>query len=302
MLENLMQAGCFVSIILLGYVLRRTGFLKEDAFPLLSRIVLKITLPAAIISNFTGKTLDISLLSLVLVGMGVNVVYLLVAYLLNRRKAKQMQAFEMLNLSGYNIGNFIMPFVQSFMGAAGVITASIFDIGCSMFSLGGSFSIASLVKDNQRFSFKRFAKTLFAALAFDAYIIMTILALLNIRLPAFVVTLSDVVGRSNVFLSMLMLGVGLRIPNDRSQMGKIAKILLLRYGIAIVLALATYFLLPFPLQVRQTILLLLFAPIAAAAPAFTNELGCDVGLASAINSASVICSTVFIVILVSVML
>ena len=64
----------------------------------------------------------------------------------------------------------------------------------------------------------------------------------------------------------------------------------------------TAHLLPFPLQVRQTILLLLFAPIAAAAPAFTNELGCDVGLASAINSASVICSTVFIVILVSVML
>lgn len=302
MLDNLMQAGCFVSIIILGYVLRRTGFLKEDAFPLLSRIVLKITLPAAIISNFSGKTLDISLLSLALVGAGVNVIYLLVAYLFNRRKTKQVQAFDMLNLSGYNIGNFIMPFVQGFMGASGVITASLFDIGSSMFSLGGSFSMASLVKDNQRFSLKRIAKTLFAAVAFDAYIIMTILALLNIRLPAVVVTLSDIIGRSNVFLSMLMLGVGLRIPNDRSQMGKIVKILLLRYGFAIIFALMAYFLLPFPLQARQTILLLLFAPIAAAAPAFTNELGCDVGLASAVNSASVICSIIFMIILGTVVL
>ena len=302
MLENLMQAGCFVSIILLGYLLRRTGFFQEDAFPLLSRIVLKITLPAAIISNFAEKSLDISLLCLALVGMGVNVIYLLVAYVLNRCKSKQEQAFEMLNLSGYNIGNFIMPFVQGFMGAPGVITAGLFDIGSSMFSLGGSFSMASLVKDNHRFSLKRIGKALFSAVAFDAYIIMTVLALLNIQLPTVIITLSDVIGRANVFLSMLMLGVGLRLPNDRSQMGKIAKILCLRYGIAILFALLTYFLLPFSLQVRQTLLLLLFAPIAAAAPAFTNELGCDVGLASAVNSASVLCSILFMVIFGTVVL
>ena len=302
MLENLMQAGCFVSIIILGYLLRQTGFFKEDAFPLLSRIVLKITLPAAIISNFSGKTLDISVLSVALVGFAVNLIYVTAAYLVNHRQSKQTQAFEMQNLAGYNIGNFIMPFVQSFLGPAGVITASLFDVGNSMFSLGGAFSLASLVKDNRRFSLKRICKTLFTAVAFDTYIIMTVLALINVRLPAMVLNFSDVIARANIFLSMLMLGVGLRLPNDKSQIGKIVKILFLRYGFAVVFALVTYFLLPFSLQVRQTILLVLFAPIAAAAPAFTNELGCDVGLASAINSASVICSIVFIVILLSVML
>lgn len=52
--EILMQAFSFVAIIILGYVLRSRGFFKEEDFYVISRIVLKITLPAAIVSNFWG--------------------------------------------------------------------------------------------------------------------------------------------------------------------------------------------------------------------------------------------------------
>ena len=45
--EILMQAISFIAIIILGYVLRRRGFFKEEDFYVISRIVLKITLPAA---------------------------------------------------------------------------------------------------------------------------------------------------------------------------------------------------------------------------------------------------------------
>ena len=47
----LMRAACFILIIILGHVLRRIGFFKKDDFYVLSKTVLKITLPAAIISN-----------------------------------------------------------------------------------------------------------------------------------------------------------------------------------------------------------------------------------------------------------
>ena len=302
MLDNIMQAGCFVAIIVMGHLLRRCNFFKEGDFTLLSRIVLRITLPAAIVSNFSGKELDASLLAVALLGFSANIVYAAVGFFAYKRQGRQAQAFGIQNLAGYNIGNFIIPFVQSFLGSAGVICASLFDLGNSFFSLGGAYSLAALVKDHQPFSLKRIGKTLVRSIAFDTYVIMTLLTLLNIRLPQMIVSFADVVGGSNIFMGMLMLGVGLRIPNDKTQIGYIAKHLAMRYGLAVVFALAVYHLLPFPLPVRQAAVMVLFAPIASAATAYTGELGCDVGLASAINSVSVICSVIMMVILSTVML
>jgi len=48
--------------------------------------------------------------------------------------------------------------------------------------------------------------------------------------------------------------------------------------------------------------ILSFSPIAAAVPGFTNDLGGDVGLSSAINSVSILISITIIVILLMVML
>ena len=71
---------------------------------------------------------------------------------------------------------------------------------------------------------------------------------------------------------------------------------------ATVFALAFYFLLPFAVEVRQVLVILAFAPIGSAIPGFTEELGEDVGLSSALNSLSIIVSITVIVALLTVML
>ena len=67
-------------------------------------------------------------------------------------------------------------------------------------------------------------------------------------------------------------------------------------------ALACYFLLPLALEYRQALALLVFSPISSVAPAFTSELKGDVGLASAINSVSVLVSIVCIVAVLTLVL
>ena len=66
----LMRAACFIAVIVLGHILRRTGFFKEEDFHVLSKIVLKITLPTAIISSVSGSKIDPSLLVICLLGFG----------------------------------------------------------------------------------------------------------------------------------------------------------------------------------------------------------------------------------------
>ena len=47
----LMRAGSFMAVIILGYVLKKVGFFKEEDFYVMSKIMVKITLPASIIVN-----------------------------------------------------------------------------------------------------------------------------------------------------------------------------------------------------------------------------------------------------------
>lgn len=298
----LLRAGSFVAIILLGVLLRRIGFFKQEDFGILSRISLRITLPAAIITSFAGRTIDPSLLLIVLLGLGMGVLYMAVGYIANLRSSKKQQAFEVLNLSGCNVGALTIPFVQSFLGAEAVVVASLFDTGNAAIGLGTSFGVAAAIQDGKGFSFKRLGKALITSVALITYVIMTVLTLLGIRLPGFVLELAGIVGNANTFVAMLMLGVGFRLSADRGQLFRLIKLICLRYGVGILLALLFWNFLPFGRVVRLTMVILAMSPIISAAPAYTEELGGDVGLSSAFNSICIIISLVVYTAILSLML
>ena len=101
---------------------------------------------------------------------------------------------------------------------------------------------------------------------------------------------------------MFMFGVGFELGDSLPQLKKALKYLGVRFGVSILFALGIYFLLPVPLEIRQPLTLLVLSPIATAAPAFTADIGEDYGLASAINSLSVVISIVLILITLFIML
>lgn len=302
MISVLTKAASFIAIIMVGYVLRRKNFFKEGDFQVLSKIVLNITLPAAIVSSVANKEISPSLLFISLLGLLGGVSYVVIMYFMNLKASREQMAFDIVNTPGYNIGNFTMPFVQSFLGPVGVLTVSLFDVGNAMVCLGGAFSVASILKSGGKFDVKRIANKLIHSIPFDTYVIMLVLGLLKIRVPEFVTTFSGTIGGGNAFLAMLMIGVGFKLSGDRSQIGHMAKILCVRYGLALVLSVVFFHFLPLELEYRQALAVLVFSPIGTAAPVFTSELKGDVGLASAINSVSIIISIICIVTVLALVL
>ena len=286
----LMRAGSFMAVIILGYVLKKVGFFKEDDFYVMSKIMVKITLPASIIVNFSQTKMEPSMFLLCLLGFGGGILYMALGWIMGGKDPDE-KGFQILNLSGYSIGSFTMPFTSSFFGPAGVVVTSLFDTGNAVIALGGSYSIGAMVKNREKkFSFIPLCKTLLCSVPFDAYLFMYILYWLHLSLPAPVLNIAQLVANANAFLAMLMLGVGFKLSGDRTQMSKIMKMLGVRYGVAVLTAAAFYFLLPFSLEYRQALAVLVFSPIAAAAPAFTADLKGDINLASAVNSLSIIIS------------
>ena len=302
MTDILSRAGAFVAIILLGYLLKRIGLFKEEDFGVLSKLLRKVTFPCAIITTFAGREIDPTMLVLALLAIGCGVIYMLVAAVINLRAPREQRAFDILNLPGYNIGNFTMPFVQSFLSPTGIIATGIFDMGNAVICLGGAFGVASTVNSGTRFSILRILRALLKSVPFLTYVVMLLMNVLNITLPAPVKECIGIIGSANPFLAMFIIGVGFKIGGDSAQRGKIVRLLALRYGIAIPIALLFWFVLPFPLEVRQALVILAFSPIGSAVPPFTAELKGDVGLSSAVNSTAILISIIINVVLLNIIL
>lgn len=282
-------------MIVLGYLLKLAGVFKKEDFSIISKVVMKVTLPAAIIVNLSAYSIDISMLFVMLIGLESCGLCILCAWLLNFSHGRTRQAFAVTNVSGYNIGCFTMPFAQHFLGPVGVVTTSLFDVGNAFFCLGGGYGIATSVQDGRGISFKRIFQALGNSVPFLCYLVMVVLNLARLELPDFVMSFVELIAGANVLMAMLMLGIGFELHIRPKDVPDVMRILAVRYGVAAVLSMVFYFALPFSLEIRKALVILLFSPIGSTAPAFTDELGGDVSLSSTVNSMSILISIGFMI-------
>ena len=173
----LVKVVSFIAVIVVGYLLKRVGFFRAEDFRLIAGLVLKVTLPCAIISNFTRIDVDAALFVLVLLGLGCNLVTVAAGWLASKRGDSAEQAFNIINFSGYNVGCFALPFLQSFVSPMGVVAACIWDTGNSIMCTGATYSIAAAVAGkNEGGGARLFFRRMFSSVPMDVYVAMTILA------------------------------------------------------------------------------------------------------------------------------
>lgn len=109
-------------------------------------------------------------------------------------------------------------------------------------------------------------------------------------------------GECQCIFSIVYAGHWIRASYGKDKLAKLGKILAVRYGAGILLAVMAYELLPFSLEVRQAMALVSLGPISAVAPAFTGKLKGDVEMSSAINSLSIIISIVLLTVALPILL
>lgn len=297
MLVVLSKAIAFVLIILIGYICKRRGVFAPTDYQLISKIVLNITLPCAVISSFAHFQLDLSLLAAVALGLSGNCVMLFVALMLTRRETLAAKIFYIFSLAGYNIGCFTLPFAQAFLTPFAVVALCMFDVGNSIMCTGMTYALtASCIGyadgHKDRFSMKSIAKKLLHSAPFVVYISMLILSLAGVQFPKSVYTFTDIVGAANPFLSMLMIGMMFEIKLDKQAMGYVKELFSVRYLISLACAGAFIYFAPFKQEVNYVIALAFMAPCTIIGPIFVDKLGGNVQLASLFNSMTIITSVI----------
>lgn len=297
MLIVLSKALAFVLIILIGYICKRRGVFAPTDYQLVSKIVLNITLPCAVVSSFAHFQLDLSLLAAVALGLSGNCVMLFVALMLTRRETLAAKIFYIFSLAGYNIGCFTLPFAQAFLTPFAVVALCMFDVGNSIMCTGMTYALtASCIGyadgHKDRFSMKSIAEKLLHSAPFVVYISMLLLALAGVQFPKSVYTFTDIVGAANPFLSMLMIGMMFEIKLDKQAMGYVKELFSVRYLISLVCAGAFIYFAPFKQEVNYVIALAFMAPCTIIGPIFVEKLGGNVQLASLFNSMTIITSVI----------
>ena len=297
MLVVLSKAIAFVLIILIGYICKRRGVFAPTDYQLVSKIVLNITLPCAVISSFAHFQLDLSLLAAVALGLSGNCVMILIALMLTRRETLAAKIFYIFSLAGYNIGCFTLPFAQAFLTPFAVVALCMFDVGNSIMCTGMTYALtASCIGyadgHKDRFSMKSIAEKLLHSAPFVVYISMLILSLADVQFPKSVYTFTDIVGAANPFLSMLMIGMMFEIRLDKQAMGYVKELFSVRYLISLACAGAFIYFAPFKQEVNYVIALAFMAPCTIIGPIFVEKLGGNVQLASLFNSMTIITSVV----------
>lgn len=297
MLIVLSKALAFVLIILIGYICKRRGVFAPTDYQLVSKIVLNITLPCAVISSFAHFQLDLSLLAAVALGLSGNCVMILIALMLTRRETLAAKIFYIFSLAGYNIGCFTLPFAQAFLTPFAVVALCMFDVGNSIMCTGMTYALtASCIGyadgHKDRFSMKSIAEKMLHSAPFVVYISMLILSLVGVQFPKSVYTFTDIVGAANPFLSMLMIGMMFEIKLDKQAMGYVKELFSVRYLISLVCAGAFIYFVPFKQEVNYVIALAFMAPCTIIGPIFVDKLGGNVQLASLFNSMTIITSVI----------
>ena len=174
----LLKALSFILIILTGYILKKLLFRDPAPQRLLAFVLLNITLPATVIHAFGQFSRDTSLFFIVLLGFLCSFIPMMIVYLASWRQRKEKRAFAMINVTGFNIGAFSLPFIQNFFGPGGMIVACLFDIGNAVMVTGGSFAFTSTflqTNPGEKQTAGTLLKKFIGSVPFDTYMLMLLL-------------------------------------------------------------------------------------------------------------------------------
>ncbi|KAA8819150.1 permease [Bifidobacterium rousetti] len=295
-----------LTVILIGYALKRIGLFGPDNYKVLQKVVLNITLPAAIVSSFATGRHDLGLLWISAFGLICATIPLVTMFVVSRRMPVARRAFLMLNGAGFNVGNFTLPILTTFIGPAAALPAIMFDVGNSiMMSAGNYVTTAALLNidssrplaaqvgsdpratvvpratprsgdpDARRLARRAFARTIVrnfvTSVPFDVYMVMTVLMIAGVKPPMPVADFLAPISGGNTLCSMLMIGMMMDLPGSRRDVADALMILVCRFGFGLLFAFAAWHLLPFDAMTRKAVVFICFAPAGIFSAIFTDK-------------------------------
>lgn len=286
-----------ILILLIAFSFRRLKLISIDFVKQLSYIVMCVVFPCNILANASGTKLSFDFIWIGIIAIVINIILLTIAYY--SQKENILKIFTMVNITGFNIGTFAIPFTQNIVSSEAIMSLCMYDLTNSIFVFGGSYAIANMIvksKDNNSGSLKKVFLDLFKTIPIHAYIIAIILSAFSITLPNTVSYVISSIAQSNTLLAMFMIGSAININISWTQFKKLLSLLIMRYSTTTIITLLIWFILPFDAEIRFILMVAVFAPVAAFSTIITMKMNSTSLFenSAALNSLSIMTSIAII--------
>ena len=324
----IIQPATLLLIILIGYLFKHAGLFRDRDYRIIQKAEFDLILPGAIMYSFATNAHPLSFLWISLFGLSASLIPTLLIFLITWHKPVADRAFLMLNGSGFNIGCFCFPLLQSLIGPAALVPAAMFDVGNSVMVAAGTnvmtqgllhidpgktlgqqqstnapvvHSPRSNDKDarklRRRAMRRRVIHGFLGSPAFDSYMLMLILMVFNLHLPQWVALVAQPFSAANAFCAMLMVGMLTEPPDCANDVRDLAEVIAWRLPCAAAFAVAAWFLLPFDATIREAVVLCCFAPTAVFSTMFTDKVLGNAKLAGFTLSVTAVLATVLMTVI-----
>ncbi|MCA2390844.1 MULTISPECIES: AEC family transporter [Lactococcus] len=298
----LLNALSIMLVLFLALLLKKIGILHQKDGALTSKMVVYLTLPATILIGVNHTKLSNIFFILMFMGLFSNLLLVFLGKLIGRKATVEERGLYMFDLSGYNIGNFSIPFVSSFFPAA-IPFLAMFDMGNSLMVTGTTQAIVELSSGRKKHGFilQEIFGVLFRNPPFVVYIFMFILAIFGLSFPDGWLIPIRPLANANTLLSIFTIGLFMEFRLPKGKLKLVIKILTWRYLLAFILASLVYFFLPFPAIIKEILLLIFFCPMSFLHMIQAIELGNDKALAGLTISLSMFISLILMSIIVIIL-
>lgn len=282
-----------VSIILLGYLAKRTRFLTEKEGESIAQLIFNITLPALIINVFASLPLSPQLILLPVLGFSVGCLLCVGVLLIFRDTPRSIKGMMAMSLPGLNIGLFAYPLVEAIWGKEGLTYVAMYDLGNSYVVFLLCYFLGAYFSGDTPISWRDLLRAMLRSLPVVTSLIALAINLSGLHLPKLVLDTSAILSKANMPLSLLLLGMYLNFNFPADQIKLLIKALSVKYLMGFTLGAFLCWVLPYDALFRHTLLLAGVLPLPTMVLTYAVILGYDRRFSGAMLNCTVILSILF---------
>ncbi len=205
-----------VTLLSLGIFLRRLRVISEEFCKKLLSLSINLLLPIIVFRSFAAVKISLEDYLLPVIGLMLNLLLLAIAFFASRslNMDRARRGAFLLGCSTLNIGIIGLPFIELFFNAEGVTTASLIDIGNSLYVFSIAFMVASRFNPSRR---ERSLESSVKGFLTQPYILSIILGLTanlcRLKLPESFGFLTSIVSFTNIVVMLIAVGAFIRLPS-----------------------------------------------------------------------------------------
>jgi predicted permease len=285
-----------LSVIIIGFVVKKLGIITEKDGKVIGKIIINITLPALVLNTVTNIQINLTLILLPFICIIFSLIVVGIGFLIFKNKPKEQKGLLLMTIIGYNIGLFAYPLIRGIYGETGLHYIAMFDMGNAIIIFGVAYTIGAFysektdIEGEQSFRVKNVIKKLITSAPLLALILALTINLLGLSFPTFLNDVLDIFSRANMALTLLLLGIYLNFKFEKEKWDDALKVLGVRYSLGLITGLILFFYLPCEDLYNEILLIAFILPIGMSVIPFTLEFGYDEKLAGTLVNISIIIS------------